>query len=114
METSPSWGERALLQALRELLLAGCGFGDPADLRQNLVLAENQILLFVDLDVVAGIFGEQNTVARLHVERDSVSFFEVASTYGDHFTFLRLLFGCVGNDDAALRSLFLFQASYQN
>src|SRR5438445_2847872 len=98
----------------RELLLASCRFRDPTDLRQDFLFSEDQIFLVIDRDVAAGVFAEQNPVARLYVERDSLTLLDLASTNGHHFAFLRLLFGRVRNDDATLRSLLLFQSPYQN
>jgi hypothetical protein len=62
-----------------ELLPAGCCFRDPAELRQDFLLAEDQVFLVVNPDVVAGVFAEQNPVAHLHVEQDSLTLFDLSS-----------------------------------
>jgi hypothetical protein len=97
-----------------KLLLAGGSFCDPAELGQNVFLAEDQILLVIDGDVIAGVFAEQDPIAPLHVERDAFTLVDLAGPDGDHLTFLRPLFGSVGNDDAAFRGFLLFESPYQN
>ena len=72
-------------------------------------LAEDQILLVIHRDVVAGVFAEQDPVPRLHVQRYALSFFDLSRPDGDHFAFLRFLFGRVRNDDAAFRRLLLLR-----
>src|ERR1700740_2881550 len=88
VEPEPRTGE--------ELLFAGCCFCDPAELRQNFFFAKDQIFLVIHRDVIAGVFSEQNPVARLDVQWHAAPFFNLSCPDGDHFTFLRLLFRRVG------------------
>src|SRR5271155_1636788 len=97
----------------RELLFAG-GFGCSADFGEDLVFLEDHVLLVVDLDVVAAVLPEEDSVTGLHVERNQLAFFAAAVSDGDNFALLRLLFGRVGDDDAALHGLFLFQPANQH
>src|SRR5258708_2999717 len=83
-------------------------------LRKDFLLAEDQVFLVVDLDVVAGVFAEQDPVTHLHVERDTLALFNLAGSDGHYFALLGLLFGRVGDDDPALRSFFLFQPAYED
>src|SRR5438874_1039655 len=81
------------------LLLAGCRLGHSAQFHQDFLLAEDQILLVVDLDVVAGIFAEQDPVTHLYVERDAMALFHLAGSDGHYFALLRLFFSRIGDDD---------------
>src|SRR5258707_13385634 len=74
------------------LLAAGC-FCRAAELRENFFFAENQQLFIVNGDFCASILAEQNTVARLYVERDTLALFALAGADGDYFAFLLLFFG---------------------
>ena len=68
---------------------------------------EDQKILAIDLNLRAGPLAKQNAVPRLHVERlQFAALVARAGSDGDHFALLRLLFGGVGNNDAAL-GLFL-------
>jgi hypothetical protein len=53
------------------LRLAGCYFGHSVDLHENFLFAEDQAFLSLDLDVVAGVFAEQDAATHLHIERDT-------------------------------------------
>src|SRR5207237_9991040 len=57
----------------------------------------------------------QNAVALLDVERDQLAVLGLAArAHGDDFTFLRLLLGGVGDDDAAAHRLLLLDAASQD
>jgi len=75
---------------------------------------EDQVLLVVDLDVVASVFAEQDPVTDLHVERDTMAFFHLAGTDGDYFALVGLFFSRIGDNDSALRGFFLLQSAYQD
>ena len=49
----------------------------PAELREDLVFAQDQVFLAIKRDVVAAVFAEQDAVAGLYVERDQFSLFRV-------------------------------------
>src|SRR5207237_544022 len=70
------------------LLLAGCRLGHSAQFHQDFLLAENQVLLVMNFDVVAGVFAKQDPVAHLYVERDTTALFHLAGPYRDYFTFI--------------------------
>ena len=71
--------------------------------REDVVLAEDDVLDAVDLDLGAGVLAEQDAVARLHVERADLAVLEdLAVADGDDLALDRLLLGGVGDDDAAL------------
>ena len=76
--------------------------------REDVVLAEEDVLLAVDLDLGARVLAEEDLVARLHVERDDLAVLEdLARADGDDDALERLLLGGVGDDDPAL-GLLLF------
>src|SRR5438094_5847895 len=96
------------------LLLAGGRLGHSAQFHQDFLLAEDQILLVVDLDVVAGVFAKQDPVAHLYVQRDAMALFHLAGSDGHYFALLRLFFSRIGDNDPAFRGFFLFQPAYQD
>src|SRR5213082_1083054 len=96
------------------LLLAGCRLGHSAQFHQDFLLAENQVLLVMNFDVVAGVFAKQDPVAHLYVERDTTALFHLAGPYRDYFTFLGLFFSAIGDNDPALRGFFLFQPAHKD
>src|SRR5258706_2828731 len=74
------------------LLAAGC-FCRAAELRENFFFAEDQQLFVVNGDFRAAVLAEQNAVAWLDVERDTLALFALAGADGDYFAFLLLFFG---------------------
>src|SRR5579885_2504466 len=86
--------------------LGGC-FQDAEDL----VLPHDQILFAIQLDVAARILAKQDAITHLHVQRDHFAVFQtLALAYRHHFALLGLLFGGVGNVQAALHLLFFFHS----
>src|SRR6266852_6020052 len=78
---------------------------------QDFVLAEDQNLLAVDLDVGPRVLAEENLVAGLHVQGDLGAVLEdLAVADGDDLALLGLLLGGVGDDDPTLDRLLLFDA----
>src|SRR5918995_1748144 len=74
------------------------------DLRQDVLLGEDQILLFLKLELGSGVLGEQNCVSDRHIHRDAVAILvTTALANRDHATALRLLLGRVRDDNARLR-----------
>ena len=70
--------------------------------REDLVLAHDEVLLAVDLDLLAGVLAEQDRVAVLDVERLTLAVvLDLAVADGDHLALLRLFLGGVGDDDPA-------------
>src|SRR5919204_269638 len=74
---------------------------------EDVLLAEDQVLLAVELDLRAGVFAEQHPVAGLHVEGQHLPVLPLARADRHHFPLLRLLLGRVGDDDAAGTPLLL-------
>jgi hypothetical protein len=69
---------------------------------ENFVLAHDQIFFAVHLDVAAGIFAEQNSVADFDIDRNQLSIIEaLAVPDGDDLGLLRLFLGRIGDNDAA-------------
>src|SRR5512140_896425 len=81
------------------------------DHAEDVVLAHDQVLLAVDLDLGPGVLGEEDAVAGLDVEGpDLAVLLDLAVAHGDHLALDRLLLGRVGDDDAALGLLLLLHA----
>src|SRR5258706_15798554 len=70
---------------------------------EDFVLAQDDVLVVVDLDLGAGVLPEEDLVADLHLERDSLAgLVELAGADRDDLAFHRLLFRGVGDDDPTL------------
>src|SRR5439155_533801 len=78
------------------------------DDQEYLILREEEILLVVDVDVVASVFAEQDPVTDLHIEWDAMTFFNLAGSYGHDLALMRFFFRRIGDYDPALRGFFLF------
>src|SRR5206468_9280593 len=74
---------------------------------EDVLLAEDQVLLAVELDLGAGVLAEQHPVAGLHVEGQHLAVLLLARADRHHLPLLRLLLGRVGDDDAARALLLL-------
>src|SRR6266702_2688977 len=80
--------------------------------RQDFVLAEDQDILTIDLDLGPGVLSEQDLVAHLDVQGDLGAVFEnLAVAHGQDLALLGLLLGGVGNDDPSLGRLLLLDAA---
>src|SRR5579863_3499501 len=78
---------------------------------EDVVLAQDQAVFAVDLDLVAAVLAEEHAVADLHVELSNAAVLEdLAVADGDDLALDRLLFGGVGDDDPALGLLLLLHA----
>src|SRR5256885_13736380 len=87
------------------------GKGLLLDDAEDVFLAHHQVLFAFDLDVGARVFREQDAVSDLDVERTDLAVLEdLAVSDGHDLAFDRLLLGGIGDDDAALRLLFLLHA----
>src|SRR5262249_43623071 len=81
------------------------------DHRENVVLGHDEVLFAVDSDFIAGVGGEQDAVAFLDLELGAAAVFEqLAVAEAEHLALLGLFLGRVGQDDAARRLLFRFEA----
>src|SRR5271169_214120 len=77
---------------------------------ENVVLTHDEIVVAVDLDFGAPVFGDEDFVADFHGELDLLAIVvELPSADRRDGTFLRLLSRRVGNDDAALFDFLLFE-----
>src|SRR5579885_282985 len=83
------------------LQLLFCRLGRAAQLRQNLLLAKDQIFLVLDLDFRAAVLAKENAVARLYVERN-------------RFALHGLLFRRVWDDDAATDRFLLLDSLHDH
>src|SRR5882724_3054538 len=97
--SSPNFTSFAAI--LRLLLLSGL------DDAEDVLLAEDQVLLAVELDLGTGVLAEQHPVAGLHVEGQHLPVLLLARADRDHLPLLRLLLGRIGDDDAARALLLL-------
>src|SRR3984893_12205688 len=78
---------------------------------QHLVLAHDEVLLAIELDLLARVLAEEDQIARLDIEGNALALvvdLGVAGREGP--AFLRLLFGRAGDDDPADLLLALFEA----
>src|SRR5512137_85564 len=92
-----------------------CGGNSLLDHAEDVVLAHDQGLFAVDLDLGAGVLAEEDAVAGLHVERLELPVLaDLALAHGDHLPLGRLLLGRVGDDDAALGLLLFLDALHDD
>src|SRR4029453_4536059 len=78
---------------------------------EDVFLAQDQVVVAVDLDLVAGVLAEQDAVTGLHVERDALAaVVDLAGAHRDDLRALGLFLGGVGDDDPADLLLALFLA----
>ena len=69
---------------------------------EDVVLAQDEVLVAVDLDLGARVLAEEDLVARLDVERTELAVVaDLAVADGDDLALERLLLGGVGDEDAA-------------
>src|SRR5690606_9756184 len=84
------------------------GMRSVLDHAEDVVLAEDQELLTLHLDLRSGVLGEQDPVTLLHVQgTDGAVLEDPAVANGDHLALERLLLGGLGDDDATLGLLLL-------
>src|SRR5579871_5631863 len=87
------------------------GLRDALDHAHDIALLHDEELFAVELDLGAGPLAEQDAIAGLEIERRQLAVL-VATARADrqHFAFLRLFLGRVGDDDAPLGLLFRIDA----
>src|SRR5437867_10496323 len=77
-----------------------------ADDSEDLLFADDHVLDIVDLDLGADVLADEDAVARLDVKRNPLPLVvETARSDRHDLPLERLLFGRVGDDDAALHLL---------
>jgi hypothetical protein len=78
---------------------------------QHFILAQDEVLLAVDLDLLARVLAEEDQIARLDVEGDALAFVVQLAVAGrDDLALLRLLFGRFRDDDPSDFLLAFFKA----
>src|SRR5437762_182749 len=97
--SSPNFTSFAAI--LRLLLFSGL------DDAEDVLLAEDQVLLAVELDLGTGVLAEQHPVAGLHVEGQHLPVLLLPRADRDHLPLLLLPLGRIGDDDAARALLLL-------
>src|SRR5581483_10922088 len=94
---APAMNARAARPALLLALLVAV-----LDHGQHFVLAHDEVLLTIELDLLTGVLAEEDQVAGFHVERHALAVvLGLAVAGGDHLALLGLLLRSVGDDDAA-------------
>jgi hypothetical protein len=91
-------------RALIRIALDGGQFGlaDAFGDAEHFVLAQNQVLLPIQLDVGPGVLPDQHILAGFDVERnDRALVVDPAVADGDDLGNLRFFLGAIGNDDPA-------------
>src|SRR5262247_1058139 len=82
---------------------------------EDVFLAQDQILVPVDLDLGTRVLAEQDAIAALDVEGDPLAIIaDLAESDGDDLALLGLLLGGVGNDDAAGADFFFLLALHED
>src|SRR5262249_31627660 len=83
--------------------------------REDIFLAQNEVLLAVDLDLGARVLADEDLVALLDLERLHLAVVEdLAVTDGDDLGLERLLLGGVGDEEPASSLLLLGEALGEN
>src|SRR5216683_2323251 len=82
---------------------------------EDIVLAQDQMLFVLELDLAACILAEKNPVAGFHVGRHQfASLGHLPLTNRYNLPLLRLFFGAIGNDDTAFGLVFFLDALHQD
>src|ERR1700732_4889818 len=101
-----------LLAAGEFFLRTGGGAGEDAE---DFIFLHDDELFAVDLDLGAGVLAEQDAVALMDGQGEGLAFVVGAAfAGGNDFSLLRLVFGRVGNDDAAAGGGSFLHTTYQN
>src|SRR5689334_316910 len=112
VSTPASTRLRAFSSKMMSLAAMGVSLLEHAE---DLVLAQNDVVLAVHLDLGAGVLAEEDPVAGLDVELDERAVLEaLAAADGNDLALEWPLLGGVGNDDATAGLLDLLDATDQN
>jgi hypothetical protein len=111
--------DELLAGVLAELYDLGCHcFSLPPltlDHAEDVLLAHDQVLFTVDIDLRAGVFAEENAIIDFDVQRHDLSVFvQLAFADRDDLALLGFFLGGVRNDDAPLGLLFLFDSFHDH
>src|SRR2546425_4757671 len=86
-----------------------------AENAENVLLLHDEVLLAVELDLVARILAEEDPVAFLHREGEVFAVVvDLAGPDGDHLPRLRLLLGAIGDDETSVLLVLLLEALDEN
>src|SRR5713101_3062701 len=87
-------------------------FGGPLDHAEDVVLAHNQILLIIELDLGAGVFSEEHAVTLFDIQGHALTAVDLlTSAYSDDLALLWFLSSRVRDDNAAADLLLLLDPS---
>src|SRR5258708_3065462 len=82
---------------------------------QDLILAQDQIILAIHTDLRAAVFAEKDAIARLHHQRDDLALVvQFSVSDGDHLGLLRFFLGAVRDDDPAAALFLFFQPFHEH
>src|SRR5438094_3971560 len=104
-------GMTTFLSSVRVMVDGGGAACSRADDAEDVLLLHDQVLVTVQLDLAAGVLAEEDPIALLQRERELLTVLgHPAGPDRDDFALLRLLLRGVGNDDAAVLVVLLFEA----
>src|SRR5215472_17320587 len=107
-------GSEDPLQLRRPLLARAGSLGRAAQLRQDLLLAKDEVLFIFNLYFRTAVLAKEDTVASLDVERDQLALLALAGADSDDFALHGLFFRRVRDDDATLDRFLLFNAPHDD
>src|SRR5262249_41806908 len=82
---------------------------------EDLVLADDEVFLAVQLDLGTRIFADEHEIADVHVEGNGLAIIsDPPSTHGDDLRLLRFFLRGVRDDDSTHPLLLLFYALHKN
>src|SRR5947208_15492239 len=100
---------------LSSVLFLSGSFAGMSQNAYNLVFAQDEVVLILQLDFGSGILSKKYPVAFLHFQRHDRTVLErLACSHRDDLAFLRLFLRSVGNNDSALHCLLLLNTLNQN
>src|SRR5438874_1546436 len=105
---------RPATTAYRPLPARTGSLGRAAQLRQDLLLAKDQVLFIFNLYFRTAVLAKENAVASLDVERDQLALLALAGADSDDFALHGLFFRRVRDDDATLHCFLLFYALHDD
>src|SRR2546429_6429513 len=100
--------------AYRPLPARTGSLGRAAQLRQDLLLAKDQVLFIFNIYFRTAVLAKENAVASLDVERDQLALLALAGANSDDFALHGLFFRRVRDDDATLHCFLLFYALHDD
>src|SRR5262249_1117525 len=109
------WEQLLRLQLGGMKLSGGLGLRRTRENAENVALFHDEKIFAIDLHFASRPLAEQDAIANLHIERNSLArFIASAGTDGDHFALLGLFLCGVGDDDPARSLCFFLNALHDN